>query len=164
MNLYRRYFDLVADGSKTVEVRVQYPNLRKLAAGDYIRFVCGRDDALTRVKRVARYTTHRSLMDQAEIPIAEKPAGRALPFVNTSSRVGQSHNWRGIFGAIWQLMGPRSQVLSRDTSRTVPLSTPAIVVWENAPADQRARLRVEWRPAHRRKSPITATNSCERCC
>ncbi|MFI7704119.1 ASCH domain-containing protein [Nonomuraea sp. NPDC049480] len=27
MSLYRRYFDLVAAGRKTVEVRVQYPNL-----------------------------------------------------------------------------------------------------------------------------------------
>ena len=53
MNLYRRYFDLVAAGRKTIEVRVQYPNLRNLKAGDHIRFVCGRDDALTRVKRVS---------------------------------------------------------------------------------------------------------------
>jgi ASC-1-like (ASCH) protein len=46
MNLYRRYFDLVAAGRKTIEVRVQSPILRKLAAGDHIRFVCGRDDSL----------------------------------------------------------------------------------------------------------------------
>ena len=51
INLYRRYFDLVTAGRKTIEVRVQYPNLRELAAGDHIRFVCGRDDALTVVKR-----------------------------------------------------------------------------------------------------------------
>src|SRR5215469_13866780 len=63
MNLYRRYFDMVADGSKTIEVRVQYPNLRSLKAGDYIRFVCGRDDALTRVKRVARYTSFEEMLD-----------------------------------------------------------------------------------------------------
>ncbi|MEV7970537.1 ASCH domain-containing protein [Sphaerisporangium sp. NPDC088356] len=31
MNLYRRYFDLVAAGRKTIEVRVQYPNLRTLS-------------------------------------------------------------------------------------------------------------------------------------
>jgi ASC-1-like (ASCH) protein len=63
MNLYRRYFDLVANGTKTIEVRVQYPNLRKLKAGDYIRFVCGRDDALTRVKRVARYASFEEMLD-----------------------------------------------------------------------------------------------------
>ena len=63
MNLYRRYFDLVANGSKTIEVRVQYPNLCDLAAGDYIRFVCCRDDVLTRVKRVARYRSFEEMLD-----------------------------------------------------------------------------------------------------
>ncbi len=33
MSLYRRYFDLVAHGTKTIEVRVQYPNLHTLKAG-----------------------------------------------------------------------------------------------------------------------------------
>jgi ASC-1-like (ASCH) protein len=28
MNLYRRYFDLVASGRKTIEVRVPYANLK----------------------------------------------------------------------------------------------------------------------------------------
>ncbi|MEZ0073373.1 ASCH domain-containing protein [Planotetraspora sp. GP83] len=63
MNLYRGYFDLVAAGRKTIEVRVQYPNLRSLKAGDHIRFVCGRDDALTRVKRVARYASFEDMLD-----------------------------------------------------------------------------------------------------
>ncbi|MCW2913640.1 MAG: hypothetical protein JWN52_1708 [Actinomycetia bacterium] len=69
MNLYRRYFDLVASGRKTIEVRVQYPNLRNLKAGDHIRFVCGRDDALTRVKRVAHYSSFEEMLD------TEGPAG-----------------------------------------------------------------------------------------
>jgi ASC-1-like (ASCH) protein len=41
MRLYRRYFDLAASGRKTIEVRVQYPKLRSLTAGDHIRFICG---------------------------------------------------------------------------------------------------------------------------
>jgi ASC-1-like (ASCH) protein len=69
MNLYRRYFDLVAAGTKIIEVRGQYPNLRDLAAGDHIRFVCGRDDALTRVKRVTRYASFEEMLD-AEGPSA----------------------------------------------------------------------------------------------
>jgi hypothetical protein len=59
MNLYSRYFDLVAAGRKKIEVRVQYPKLRNLKAGDHIRFVCGRDAALAKVKRVARYGSFR---------------------------------------------------------------------------------------------------------
>lgn len=63
MNLYRRYFDLVASGRKSIEVRVRYPNLRSLGAGDHIRFVCGRDECLTRVKRLALYSSFEELLD-----------------------------------------------------------------------------------------------------
>ncbi|OKJ77835.1 hypothetical protein AMK30_02165 [Streptomyces sp. CB02460] len=38
LNLYRQYFELVAAGAKTIEVRVKYPHLADLAAGDTIRF------------------------------------------------------------------------------------------------------------------------------
>jgi ASC-1-like (ASCH) protein len=73
MNLYRRYFDLVTDGTKTVEVRVCYPNLDDLAEGDHIRFICGRDECLTRVRRVARYDSFEALLD-AEGPEKVNPA------------------------------------------------------------------------------------------
>jgi hypothetical protein len=58
---------------------VQYPNLRNLKAGDHIRFVCGRDDALTQVKRVARYNGFEEMLD------AEGPAN-----VNPDSPVSSS--------------------------------------------------------------------------
>jgi ASC-1-like (ASCH) protein len=63
VNLYRRYFDLIAAGYKTIEIRVEYPKLRRLAAGDHIRFVCGRDDTLTVVKRVTRYRSFEEMLD-----------------------------------------------------------------------------------------------------
>jgi ASC-1-like (ASCH) protein len=95
MNLYRRYFDLVADGRKTIEVRVQYPNLRNLAAGDHIRFVCGRDDALTKVKRVARYSSFEKMLD------TEGPA-RVNP---DSPRDQQLANIRRIYGPEKEALG-----------------------------------------------------------
>ena len=95
LNLYRRYFDLVADGSKTIEVRVQYPNLRTLAAGDHIRFVCGRDEALTRVKRVARYTSFEEMLD-TEGPENVNP---------TSPRNQQLANIRRIYGPEKEALG-----------------------------------------------------------
>lgn len=95
MGLYRRYFNLVADGRKTVEVRVQYPNLRKLAAGDHIRFICGRDECLTRVKRVARYDTFDQLLT------AEGPA-RVNP---DSPRDQQLANIRRIYGPEKEALG-----------------------------------------------------------
>ncbi|MEO3800554.1 ASCH domain-containing protein [Nonomuraea sp. B1E8] len=63
MNLYRQYFDLVATGRKTIEVRVQYPNLRNLAAGQHTRFLCGKEECLTRIKRVAVYSSFEELLD-----------------------------------------------------------------------------------------------------
>jgi ASCH domain-containing protein len=66
MNLYRRYFDLVADGSKTVEVRVEYPSLRSLKAGDYIRFICGPEKEALGVLAI-------------EIELVTKPTSRDLP-------------------------------------------------------------------------------------
>lgn len=95
MNLYRRYFDLVANGTKTIEVRVQYPNLRTLKAGDHIRFVCGRDDALTRVKRVARYTSFEEMLD-TEGPERVDP---------TSPRERQLANIRRIYGPEKEALG-----------------------------------------------------------
>ncbi|MER5319045.1 ASCH domain-containing protein [Streptosporangium roseum] len=95
MNLYRRYFDLVAAGTKTIEVRVQYPNLRNLVAGDHIRFVCGRDDALTRVKRVARYTSFEEMLD-TEGPERVNP---------TSPRDQQLANIRRIYGPEKEALG-----------------------------------------------------------
>ena len=95
MNLHRRYFDLVATGRKSIEVRVQYPNLRTLTAGDHIRFVCGRDDALTRVKRVARYASFEEMID------TEGPAN-----VNPDSpRDQQLANIRRIYGPEKEALG-----------------------------------------------------------
>jgi ASC-1-like (ASCH) protein len=95
MNLYRRYFDMVAAGRKTIEVRVQYPNLRNLRAGDYIRFVCGRNDALTRVKRVARYASFEEMLD-AEGPDRVNP---------DSPRDQQLANIRRIYGPEKEALG-----------------------------------------------------------
>jgi ASC-1-like (ASCH) protein len=95
MNLYRRYFDLVADGRKTIEVRVRYPNLRNLAPGDHIRFVCGRDDCLTRVKRVTLYPSFEQMLD------TEGPAN-----VNPDSpRDQQLANIRRIYGPEKEALG-----------------------------------------------------------
>ncbi|WP_214415279.1 ASCH domain-containing protein [Sphaerisporangium fuscum] len=95
MNLYRCYFDLVANGTKTIEVRVQYPNLRTLAAGDHIRFVCGRDEALTKIKRVARYASFEEMLD-AEGPERVNP---------TSPRDQQLADIRRIYGPEKEALG-----------------------------------------------------------
>ncbi|MBX9396344.1 ASCH domain-containing protein [Streptomyces sp. TRM72054] len=65
LNLYRQYFDLVAAGTKTIEVRVKYPHLADLAAGDTIRFrIKGSDETCgARVIRVTEYADFEALLD-----------------------------------------------------------------------------------------------------
>ncbi|MGW5937775.1 ASCH domain-containing protein [Streptomyces celluloflavus] len=65
LNLYRRYFALVAAGKKTTEVRVKYPYLADLAAGDVIRFrIKGTDETCdVLVKKVTEYPDFEALLD-----------------------------------------------------------------------------------------------------
>ncbi|GGW33335.1 hypothetical protein GCM10010503_06700 [Streptomyces lucensis JCM 4490] len=89
LNLYRHYFDLVAAGTKTIEVRVKYPHLADLAAGDTIRFrVKGTDETCeVKVKRVTEYPDFETLLD------GEGPAN-----VNpTATREQQLANIRAIY-------------------------------------------------------------------
>ncbi|TMU92438.1 ASCH domain-containing protein [Streptomyces sp. DASNCL29] len=89
LNLYRQYFDLVAAGTKTIEVRVKYPHLADLAPGDTIRFrIKGTDETCeVKVKRVTEYPGFEALLD------GEGPAN-----VNpTSTRDEQLANIRAIY-------------------------------------------------------------------
>ncbi|MFJ9564490.1 ASCH domain-containing protein [Streptomyces fuscichromogenes] len=65
LNLYREYFDLVAAGAKTIEVRVRYPHLADLAAGDVIRFrIKGTDETCeVKAQRVTEYADFEALLD-----------------------------------------------------------------------------------------------------
>lgn len=97
LNLYRRYFDLVAAGRKTIEVRVRYPHLADLAAGHVIRFrIKGTDESCeVLVKRVTAYCDFEALLD------GEGPAN-----VNpTASRAEQLANIRRIYGPEKEALG-----------------------------------------------------------
>lgn len=89
LNLYRRYFDLVASSEKTTEVRVKYPHLADLAAGDVIRFrIKGTEETChVRVQGVTEYPDFEALLD------GEDPAN-----VNpTASREEQLTSIRNIY-------------------------------------------------------------------
>ncbi|MFJ3229775.1 ASCH domain-containing protein [Streptomyces sp. NPDC086787] len=89
LNLYRRYFELVAAGSKTIEVRVKYPHLADMAADDTIRFrIKGTAEVCdVRVLRVTEYEDFEALLD-GEGPATVNP---------TSPRDEQLKNIREIY-------------------------------------------------------------------
>lgn len=97
LHLYRQYFDLVAAGTKTIEVRVKYPHLEDLAAGDIICFhVKGTDETCNvHVLRVTEYETFDALLD------GEGPSN-----VNPSATRGdQLTNIRSIYGPEKESLG-----------------------------------------------------------
>lgn len=84
LNLYRRYFDLVASGRKSTEVRVAYPRLAHLAAGDTIRFHIKDTDETcdVTVVRVTAYPDFESLLDGEGAENVDPTAGRDEQLAN----------------------------------------------------------------------------------
>ncbi|MGW1712211.1 ASCH domain-containing protein [Streptomyces sp. NPDC002156] len=107
LNLYRQYFDLVAAGTKTIEVRVKYPHLADLAAGDTIRFcIKGTDETCdVKVERVTEYPDFEALLD------GEGPAN-----VNpTATREQQLTNIRAIYPPEKEALGALAIEIARTT-------------------------------------------------
>jgi ASC-1-like (ASCH) protein len=77
MPIYKRYYDLIADGSKTIEVRVAYSSMLRIKAGDQIRFTCRNENTLTRVKRVTRYNDFDEMFDHESAEAINPTTGRA---------------------------------------------------------------------------------------
>jgi ASC-1-like (ASCH) protein len=76
MPIYKRYYDLIADGSKTVEVRVAYSSMLRIKAGDQILFTCRNENTLTRVKRVTRYNDFDEMFDHESAEAINPTADR----------------------------------------------------------------------------------------
>ena len=67
MNLKRPYFMLVADGTKTVEVRVAYESMKKIEPGWEILFHSGDEECLTRVRDVRTYSSFEGMLDHEDM-------------------------------------------------------------------------------------------------
>ncbi|MFD8783876.1 ASCH domain-containing protein [Kitasatospora sp. NPDC059599] len=63
IQIRRPYFDLIAGGSKTIEVRVGYPSMRRIHPGQRLVFASGDARCRTLVTRVAEYPTFDALLD-----------------------------------------------------------------------------------------------------
>ncbi|HEU5111021.1 MAG TPA: ASCH domain-containing protein, partial [Micromonosporaceae bacterium] len=82
MGIYKRYFDLIASGRKSVEVRVNDSSRRKIRVGSLIRFRCQGDQVLTRVTRVARYASFEEMFDHERIGSVNPLATREEQLAN----------------------------------------------------------------------------------
>lgn len=76
MRIYDQYFQLIKAGTKTIEVRVAYPGMRKIAVGTVIRFSTDSDSCDRRVVRVASYSSFSGMMAQ-EDPVKINPTKSA---------------------------------------------------------------------------------------
>ncbi|MGH3755121.1 MAG: ASCH domain-containing protein [Pseudonocardiaceae bacterium] len=56
MGIYKRYFDLIASGRKTTEIRVNDSRRCKITEGSLIRFRCREEEVLTRVARYRSFS------------------------------------------------------------------------------------------------------------
>ncbi|WEV26434.1 ASCH domain-containing protein [Streptomyces sp. 71268] len=63
LTLRKPYFDLIADGTKTVEVRVGYPKVQRMVAGDLLRFTCQDASLTTRIIGVRQYKSFVTMLD-----------------------------------------------------------------------------------------------------
>lgn len=82
MGIYKRYFDLIATGRKTTEIRVNDSSRKKIKEGSLIRFRCQGDQVITRVTRVARYTTFEEMFDHEAVASVNPLATRAEQLAN----------------------------------------------------------------------------------
>lgn len=63
LNIRKPYFDLIASGAKTIEVRVGYPKIRKIAAGDTLQFTTEDASISTRITDVKEYPSFQAMLE-----------------------------------------------------------------------------------------------------
>ena len=82
MGIYKRYFDLIASGRKTTEIRVNDSSRKNIKEGSLIRFRCQGDQVLTRVTRVARYADFDAMFDRESVASVNPLATREQQLAN----------------------------------------------------------------------------------
>jgi ASC-1-like (ASCH) protein len=82
MGIYKRYFDLIAAGRKTTEIRVNDSSRKKIKEGSLIRFRCQGREVVTRVTRIARYATFEDMFDHEDVAAVNPLATRAEQLAN----------------------------------------------------------------------------------
>ncbi|GLF97712.1 ASCH domain-containing protein [Streptomyces yaizuensis] len=63
LTIRKPYFDLIASGAKTTEVRVGYPKIRRIAAGDTLTIIYADESVTTRITAVNEYESFAAMLD-----------------------------------------------------------------------------------------------------
>ncbi|MGH3327633.1 MAG: ASCH domain-containing protein [Streptomycetales bacterium] len=67
INIRKSYLELIAHGTKTIEVRVAYPSMRKITAGQVLRFTSEDRACRTQVTKVAEYPSFEAMLDVEDV-------------------------------------------------------------------------------------------------
>ncbi|MFI1890324.1 ASCH domain-containing protein [Streptomyces jumonjinensis] len=63
LTIRKPYFDLIASGAKTTEVRVGYPKIRKITPGDTLTITCADESVTTRITAVEEYESFTVMLE-----------------------------------------------------------------------------------------------------
>jgi ASC-1-like (ASCH) protein len=108
MGIYKRYFDLIASGSKTTEIRVNDSSRKKIKPGSLIRFRCQGDEVLTRVTRIARYPTFETMLDHEDLASVNPLATREEQLANIRQIYPPEREALGVIAIGIELAAPPS--------------------------------------------------------
>ncbi len=79
MRVKRQYFNAIMAGTKPLEVRVGYDNIKKIKKGDHIRLECDRHHGIVKVADIRTYSTFAEMLrDEKAGHIAPDDPARAL--------------------------------------------------------------------------------------
>jgi ASC-1-like (ASCH) protein len=106
MGIYKRYFDLIAQGKKTTEIRVNDSSRRKIKEESLIRFRCQGDEVLTRVTKVARYASFEDMFDHESVASVNPLASREDQLANIRQIYPPEREALGVVAIGIQLVGP----------------------------------------------------------
>ncbi|WP_033424457.1 ASCH domain-containing protein [Actinomadura flavalba] len=76
MAIYKRYFDLIASGKKTTEIRVNDSSRERLRVGDLLRFTCRDEEVLTRITRLTRYVDFDEMFEHESVSSVDPTASK----------------------------------------------------------------------------------------
>ncbi|MFG3343351.1 ASCH domain-containing protein [Glycomyces sp. NPDC048151] len=106
MGIYKRYFDLIASGEKTTEIRVNDASRRNLKEGKLIRFKCQGDEVLTKVTYVHRYADFDEMFDHESVASVNPTATRESQLANIRQIYPPEREAMGVLAIGIELIDP----------------------------------------------------------